>query len=66
MADQKSYQELKQELDRVMAELQHEDTDIEQAIVLHKQATELLKQLERYLANVAKDAKLDIKLKKTA
>ncbi len=64
MADKKSYQELKSELDAVLVELQHEDTDIDKAVELHKQGTKLLEQLDAYLAGIAQDADLEVSTKK--
>lgn len=56
---EQSYQELKQELDTILARMQHEDTDIDEALELHKQGEALLKLLEAYLADVAKKTDLD-------
>ncbi|MGI9027646.1 MAG: exodeoxyribonuclease VII small subunit [Candidatus Saccharimonadales bacterium] len=57
----KSYQELKQSLDAVLARLQHEDTDIDAAITLHEDGQAILKELNAYLQRVAKHAEIDIK-----
>lgn len=54
-----SYQELKQELDTVMAKLRHEDTDVDAAVELHKQGTELISKLEKYLHDVAKSVNIE-------
>jgi exodeoxyribonuclease VII small subunit len=48
--DVKNYQTLRSQLDKVMAELQLPETDIDRAIVLHKQATDLIDKLEKHLA----------------
>lgn len=48
-----TYQELKQELDIILAELQQDDTDINQALTKYQRGLELVKQLEAQL----KDAK---------
>ena len=63
-AKAQSYQELKTELDNILAELQHEDTDIDKAVELHKQGRKVLKELETYLQKIADNAELDIKIKK--
>jgi exodeoxyribonuclease VII small subunit len=44
-----SYQSLRQQLDKVVAELQQPDVDVDKAIELHKQATALLVELELQL-----------------
>lgn len=51
----KSYQELKNELEAVLEQLQHEDTDIDEAVELHKKGQDLVKQLEAYLGKIDKD-----------
>lgn len=58
---QQTYQELKQSLDSVLAKLQHEDTDIDQALVLHKEAQEILKELDSYLSAIIEKSEIDIK-----
>lgn len=45
----KSYTQLRSELEQVMAELQAETVDIDEAIVLHKKATALIDTLEKHL-----------------
>ena len=50
-----NYQQLKTELDEVVSELQHESTDIDKAIELHKKGKELLKQLDNYLNKVTSE-----------
>ncbi len=49
-----SYKELKAELDRILAALQHPDTDVDEALELHKQGQKALDALEKYLAGVTK------------
>ncbi len=44
-----SYQELKTELDDIMAELSREDLDIDKALEYYKRGITLVKQLETYL-----------------
>lgn len=56
-----SYQQLKQSLDTVVAKLQHEDTDIDEALILYKEAQSIVKELDEYLANIADKAEIDIK-----
>lgn len=48
-----SYKELKLQLDEVLAKLQHEGTDIDEAIKLHEQGRELISKMEKYLENAA-------------
>ena len=55
MADSKSYQELKAELDEILEKLQHEDTDIDEAMKLHKQGKETVKKSELYLNKPGKE-----------
>lgn len=61
MAEKKNYHSLNSELDKVMAQLQA-DVDIDQAIVLYKQAQELIDELEKYL-ETAKNKVEKVKLK---
>jgi exodeoxyribonuclease VII small subunit len=49
---EKSYQQLKDELEEILNKLQHEDTDIDQAIELHKNGRQVLAQLEAYLKKI--------------
>lgn len=60
MAEEKTYQDLKIELDEVLSDLQHEDTDIDKAIELHKRAQKIILEIEKYLDKSAKSAGLDI------
>ena len=48
-----SYRDLKAQLDEVLVKLQAEDIDIDEAIKLHDQGQELIKQLEVYLGSVS-------------
>ncbi len=48
-AKKQDYQALKQELDEVLAKLQRDDTEIDDALELYKRGLELTKQLEAYL-----------------
>lgn len=57
----KSYKELKQSLDATVLKLQHEDTDIDEALILYKEAQSIIKELDEYLAGVANKAEIDIK-----
>lgn len=45
-----SYAELQAELTEVMNQLQADDIDIDEALKLHKQASTLIAQLEKHLA----------------
>ncbi len=44
-----SYKSLKSELDAVMAELQNEDLDVDEALKLYRRGQELIQKLEEYL-----------------
>ncbi len=44
-----NYEELKQELDVILAELQGDDLDIDRALTRYKRGLELVKALEEYL-----------------
>ncbi len=44
-----SYQEMSQQLDTIMAQLQEENIDIEEAVKLYEQGTSLIKELEKQL-----------------
>ncbi len=46
---QTTYAELKEELDDVLAQLQSDDLDIDNAVTLYARGAELVKQLEVYL-----------------
>lgn len=45
----KSYKQLKDRLQEVIGQLEDESIDIDKALVLHREATELVKELENYL-----------------
>ncbi|MCA9337367.1 exodeoxyribonuclease VII small subunit [Candidatus Saccharibacteria bacterium] len=45
----KSYRELKEQLDEVLARLQQDDIDIDEAMKLHQHGTKLVTELETYL-----------------
>lgn len=60
-----SYQELKDKLEAVLGQLQHEDTDVDKALELHKEGKKILDQIETYLGDASKKAGLDIKIKKS-
>lgn len=47
----KTYQELSRELDDVLTRLQADDVDVDQALQLHEQGQQLVKQLEAMLAD---------------
>lgn len=51
----KKYVNIKEELEQVIEKLQAEGTSIDEAILLHKQATELLGNLENYLKKTRSD-----------
>jgi exodeoxyribonuclease VII small subunit len=45
-----TYETLKTELDTIMAELQREDLDVDEALKHYQRGLELIRQLEQYLA----------------
>ena len=47
----KSYQQLKAELDEVMMALQQDDLDVDKAIEFYQKGLQLVQQLEKYLKN---------------
>lgn len=49
MAKVDSYKSLKAELDAVMAELQNEDLDVDEALKLYQRGQELIQKLEKHL-----------------
>lgn len=55
---QQTYQELKEELEQILNNLQHEDTDVDEALELHKKGREVIKKIEQYLADASKKAGL--------
>ncbi len=59
--DAQSYQELKQTLDEILAKLQHDDTDIDEAVELHARGVQILNRLETYLREVAENTAINIK-----
>ena len=63
--EKKSYQELKAELDLILRDIQHEDTDIDEAVVLYEKGQKVLKELQDYLVSIAEKADLEIKIKST-
>jgi exodeoxyribonuclease VII small subunit len=59
MADKnKSYRELKEELDAVLLELEAGGDDIDKAIIQYKKGQELIDRIEKYLKQAK--AKIDI------
>lgn len=48
---QPDYEELRSELESILADLQGGDLDIDQALVRYGRGLELVRQLEEYLAN---------------
>ncbi len=57
-----NYQQLRDELDAVLAELQRDDLDVDKALEHYQRGLELVKQLEQYL-NGAENKVRDIKAK---
>lgn len=47
-----SYAEIKQKLEDVIDKLQNPQTDLDEALKLHKQGAELIEKLEKYLSEV--------------
>jgi exodeoxyribonuclease VII small subunit len=48
----KSYQQLKQELDGILARIESEDVDIDEAAKLYKKAEALITYIEEYLREI--------------
>lgn len=46
---QPSYQDMNDELETIIADLQREDTDVDQAVKQYKRGLELIQQLEKHL-----------------
>ena len=57
-----NYQQLRDELDEVLAELQREDLDVDKALEYYRRGLELIKQLEKYLGG-AENKVRDLKAK---
>lgn len=55
-----NYQQLRQELDEVLAELQRDDLDVDKALEHYKRGLELSRHLEKYLSDAENEIK-DIK-----
>ncbi len=62
MADKANYQQLSVELDEILAKLQNNDLDIDEAVTAYERGIELVKQLEKYL----KEAENKVKKIKTS
>lgn len=58
MADKKTYQQLKSELDEVLSRLEAGELDIDEAVVLYQKGQKLTGELQKYLSGVK--AKIDI------
>lgn len=54
----KTYQELSDELDNIIASLENPVTTIDEALVLYKQADKLIKILKDYLENTKNEIKV--------
>jgi exodeoxyribonuclease VII small subunit len=54
----KSYHDLRNELDDVMINIQAEDLDIDQALVLYKRGLELVKGLEQHINKAENEVKV--------
>lgn len=62
MADTKeSYKNLKSQLDDVLAQLQDESLDIDEAVILHEKGQKLIDQLEKYLDGTSAKIKKNTK-----
>jgi exodeoxyribonuclease VII small subunit len=57
-AKTKTYQEMKRELDDIIARLESDDVDVDEAAKLHEQGQKLAGQIEKYLQKVK--SKIDI------
>jgi len=49
MAEAKSYQQLRSDLDDIVAQLQSGEADVDEAAKLYEQGMKLVKELEKYL-----------------
>jgi exodeoxyribonuclease VII small subunit len=58
MAVKKSYQEMKDDLDSIIAKLESDEIDIDEAAKLYSQGQKLAGEIEKYLAKIK--ASLDI------
>jgi exodeoxyribonuclease VII small subunit len=54
----KTYQEMKRQLDDIIARLESDDVDIDEAAKLHEEGQKLATQIEKYLQKVK--SKIDI------
>lgn len=61
---QKSYKQMQAELDDVLARIQNEELDVEEAIKLYEQGEQLIVELEKYL-KTAENKISKLKLPKT-
>ncbi|HVV66591.1 MAG TPA: exodeoxyribonuclease VII small subunit [Candidatus Saccharimonadales bacterium] len=52
-----NYQELKDELDKILEDLQREDLDVDAALKDYQRGLELVRQLEAYLASAENTVK---------
>jgi exodeoxyribonuclease VII small subunit len=53
-----NYQELKQQLDDILAKLQDEEVDVDEAVKLYKQGQKVVTELEAYLTQTKQQLKL--------
>ena len=53
MSTKKSYRQLREELDKILHQLESENIDIDEALIQHKKGQEVLKQMEQYLSEVS-------------
>jgi exodeoxyribonuclease VII small subunit len=52
-----TYETLRAELDALMAELQREDLDVDEAVTQYERGLQLVKELEQYLASAENKVK---------
>lgn len=57
MTQQPTFRELNQQLEEVLGQLQAEDIDVDEALKLHAQGSEILMQLEKRLATAENQVK---------
>ncbi|MEO8863313.1 MAG: exodeoxyribonuclease VII small subunit [Candidatus Saccharimonadales bacterium] len=57
MTAKQTFKQLQADLDVVLEKLQSDEVDIDQALGLHKQGQDIIKQLEVYLKNAQNEIK---------
>lgn len=63
MSVEKSYRQLRQELDEILQQLESDELDIDEAIVLHEKGKAVVSKMRQYLDDVGLSIKVKIKNK---